>query len=258
MAQRFPDSIWEITGMIDALTTFINSAGWLAPLYYIGSFVITALLPFIPTPLVAALGGTAFGFLPATLYGAIGLGLGATISLTVARAIGRPLLQRFVRPEVWANWEQFLGIKSVVTWGLIFLLLNLDFAVTLSGLSTLPLSKLWLAAMIARLPWLLVSAWVGDAVLVNDSVMLVMALLLVPSVYVLGKLRLYLQKWLLRLRPVTDVTSDPSEVSEARIEDVADGVTEEVEADHRQEYREPRKNRHPGSPDELGEPVADH
>lgn len=244
--------------MIDALTTFINSAGWLAPLYYIGSFVLTALLPFIPTPLVAALGGTAFGFVPATLYGAIGLGLGAAISLTVARAIGRPLLQRLVRPEVWANWQQFLGIKSVVTWGLIFLLLNLDFAVTLSGLSTLSLSRLWLAAMIARLPWLLVSAWVGDAVLVNDSVMLVMALLLIPSIYVLGKLRLYLQQLILRFRPVVEGTDMNSEVPETRIEDVADGISQQVETDHRQEYREPRKDRHPGSPDELGEPVADH
>jgi uncharacterized membrane protein YdjX (TVP38/TMEM64 family) len=220
--------------MINALTTFINDTGWLAPLYYVLSFVITALLPVIPTPLVAALGGTAFGFGPAVAYGIFGLGLGALVSLTLARAIGRPLLRRLVRAEVWASWEQFLGIRSVAVWGMIFLLLNLDFAVTVAGLTTLPISQLWLAAMIARIPWLLASAWFGDAVLVNDGVMLVVALLMIPGIYILGRLRPLIQTWLLRFspRPQPLPTSPPSDVAETRIEDVADGVPQEVEANH--------------------------
>jgi uncharacterized membrane protein YdjX (TVP38/TMEM64 family) len=220
--------------MIDALTTFINDTGWLAPLYYVLSFVLTALLPVIPTPLVAALGGTAFGYGPAVAYGIFGLGLGALVSLTLARAVGRPLLRRLVRPEVWATWEQLLGIRSVAVWGMIFLLLNLDFAVTAAGLTTLPISQLWLAAMIARIPWLLASAWFGDAVLVNDGMMLVAALLMIPGIYVLGRLRPLVQAWLLRFSPEPRPLSPngPSDVAEARIEDVADGVPQEVEANH--------------------------
>jgi hypothetical protein len=41
---------------------FILTAGWLAPFYYVASFVFSAIVPFIPTPLIGALGGTAFGF----------------------------------------------------------------------------------------------------------------------------------------------------------------------------------------------------
>jgi uncharacterized membrane protein YdjX (TVP38/TMEM64 family) len=220
--------------MIDALTTFINDAGWLAPLYYVLSFVLTAVLPIVPTPLVAALGGTAFGFGPAVAYGIFGLGLGAFVSLTVARAVGRPLLRRLVRPEVWATWERFLGIRSVLIWGIVFLVLNLDFAVVAAGLTVLPIHHLWLAAVIARIPWLLASAWFGDAVLVNDSVALVMALLLIPGVYLLGKVVPLVQAWLLKLAPRRARSGGTfrSEVAEARIEDIPNGVAQKVEAHH--------------------------
>ena len=185
--------------MTEALTQFISSTGWLAPLYYVGSFVVTALLPIVPTPLVGALGGKAFGLFPATAYGILGLGLGAFISLNLARRIGRPLIDRLVRPKTRARWEELLGIQSVVVWGLLFLLLNLDFVVLLSGLTTLPLRKLWLAAMIARSPWLVASAWFGDVILVSDSVMWIALLLMLPILYGLNRLRPRIQSWLIRI-----------------------------------------------------------
>ncbi|MEX2535760.1 MAG: hypothetical protein WD273_09205 [Trueperaceae bacterium] len=219
--------------MIDALTTFINGAGWLAPLYYVASFVLAALLPIIPTPLVAALGGTAFGFGPAVAYGILGLGIGTFVSLSLARTVGRPVLRRLMPAETWATWEQFLGIRSVALWGVIFLVLNLDFAVMAAGLTALPIHHLWIAAMIARMPWLLASAWFGDTVLVNDTVALLAALLLIPGVYLLGKLRPLVESRLLRLQPkrtpATRVQA-PSQVAEARIEDVPNGIPEKVEA----------------------------
>jgi uncharacterized membrane protein YdjX (TVP38/TMEM64 family) len=218
--------------MIDALTTFINGAGWLAPLYYILSFVLTALLPVIPTPLVAALGGTAFGLGPAVAYGIMGLGLGAFVSLSLARAVGRPLLQRLVKPDVWASWEQFLGIRSVAIWGIIFFVLNLDFAVMAAGLTTLSVQHLWIAAMVARIPWLLASAWFGDALLVNDTVAMLTGLLLIPGIYLMGRFRPLIRNWLLRLQPDSKPAPvpQPSKVAEARIEDVANRITEKVEA----------------------------
>ncbi len=175
--------------MTEALAYFINDAGWLAPLYYVLSFVVTALLPFIPTPLVGALGGAALGVVPAVLYGFVGLALGAFIALNLSRRLGRPIALKLVTPRVWAEWEALLGIRSVVVWGVIFFVLNVDFAVVAAGLSTLRLRDLWLAAMIARLPWLVVSAWFGDLVVVSDTVMLLALVVMVAMMIVLGKLR---------------------------------------------------------------------
>jgi uncharacterized membrane protein YdjX (TVP38/TMEM64 family) len=157
--------------MTEAMTNFINDAGWFAPLYYVLSFVITALVPVIPTPLVGALGGAAFGTVPAVLYGIVGLALGAFVALTLSRRIGRPLLLRIVSPKAWAEWEALVGIKSVVLWGVIFFVLNVDVAVIAAGLSQVRLRSLWLTAMVARFPWLLASAWFGEIVFVSDTVM---------------------------------------------------------------------------------------
>ena len=189
------------------MTHFINDAGWYAPLYYVLSFVITALVPVIPTPLVGALGGAAFGTVPAVLYGIVGLALGAFVALTVSRRIGRPLLLRIVSPKAWNEWEAIVGIKSVVLWGVIFFVLNVDVAVIAAGLSQVRLRSLWLTAMIARFPWLLASAWFGELVFVSDTVMYLALLGLIAGVVVFQKLRPRFQHWL-----VEQVTSEQAAV----------------------------------------------
>ena len=187
------------------MTHFINDAGWYAPLYYVLSFVVTALVPVIPTPLVGALGGAAFGAVPAVLYGIVGMALGAFVALTLSRRIGRPLLLRIVRPKAWDEWEAIVGIKSVVLWGVIFFVLNVDVAVIAAGLSQVRLRSLWLTAMIARFPWLLASAWFGEVVFVSDTVMYLALLGLIAGVVVFQKLRPRFQHWL-----VERVTSEPA------------------------------------------------
>jgi len=194
--------------MTEALTHFINDAGWTAPLYYILSFVVTALVPVIPTPLVGALGGAAFGTVAAVLYGIVGLALGAFVALNLSRWIGRPLLLRIFSPKAWNEWEAIVGIRSVVLWGIIFFVLNVDVAVIAAGLSRVPLRSLWLTAMIARFPWLLASAWFGEVVFVSDTVMYLALLGLIAGVVVFQKLRPRFQHWLVervKTEPAPDV-----------------------------------------------------
>lgn len=187
--------------MAEALAHLINDAGAWAPLYYVLSFVVTALLPFIPTPLVAALGGAALGTVPAIGYGLVGLALGAFVALNLSRRIGRPLILRLVSPKAWAEWELLVGIKSLWLWGVIFFVLNVDFAVVAAGLSGLSLRQLWLTAMIARVPWLVASAWFGEILLVSDTVMFLALLGLVGGAVAFQKLRPRIRHWLVRWAP---------------------------------------------------------
>lgn len=187
--------------MVHALTNLISEAGWLAPFYYILGFLLTALVPVIPTPLISALGGTAFGYWPAVTYGLVGLGLGAFVALTLARRLGRPLLMLMIRREAWDEWEEILGIRSLPVWGVVFFVLNLDFVVMLSGLTTLPLRNLWITAMIARLPWLLVTAWFGSTVLVSETVMWLALIALIPGIYFFNRIRPRIRHWLVRFSP---------------------------------------------------------
>ncbi len=182
--------------MFETLSTYLNQAGPFAPTLYIGFFLATALLPFIPTPLISALGGSLLGFGPAVGYGVLGLGLGAALALTLSRHLGRPVIIRLFGAKTWRDWEQLLGIRSPITWGLIFFLLNIDFAVVAAGLSGLPLWQLWISAMIARLPWLVASAWFGESFLKSDSFLPIILLVLGFSLVLMQLLRRSLRKFL--------------------------------------------------------------
>ena len=175
--------------MTEILATFISDAGWFAPIYYVLGFVVTALVPVIPTPLVAALGGAAFGLMPAVLYGLIGMALGATLALNLSRRLGRPLLLRLMSPKAWEDWEALVSIRSLWLWGVVFFVLNVDVAVIAAGLSRFPLRQLFLTAMVARFPWLLASAYFGEVVFVSDTVLYLSLIALIGGVVVFQKLR---------------------------------------------------------------------
>jgi uncharacterized membrane protein YdjX (TVP38/TMEM64 family) len=182
--------------MTEALAHFINDAGWLAPLYYVLSFVLTALVPVIPTPLVGALGGAAFGTVPG---GAVRPRRAGARRVRRAQPLAphrAPAAPALVSPKAWAEWEALVGIRTLVLWGVIFFVLNVDVAVIAAGLSQVPLRRLWLTAMIARFPWLVASAWFGEVVFVSDTVMYLALLGLIGGVVVFQKLRPRFQHWL--------------------------------------------------------------
>ncbi len=200
--------------MVEGLTTLITGQGWLAPLWYVGGFLLAAVVPVIPTPLIAALGGTAFGIVPAILYGLIGLALGTATSLTIARQAGRRAMRRLVPERIWTEWEAFLGVKSLGIWFLVFFFLNLDVAVMAAGLSSARARSLWWTAMAARLPWLVAAAWAGEVLIVNDAALLLVALLLIPAAWGLNRVRPWLRTRLAErvadgAQPSSS-TSDPS------------------------------------------------
>lgn len=181
--------------MFETLSALLDQAGAFAPVVYISFFLMTAVVPVIPTPLVSALGGSLLGFGPALGYGFIGLCLGAFLALNISRLIGRPVVVRIFGRKAWEDWEVMLGIRSPVVWGVIFFIFNIDFAVVAAGLSGVALWKLWLAAVAARLPWVVVTAWFGEVYLVSDQYLLPALGIGILAILIINLLRA-------RLRPI--------------------------------------------------------
>ncbi|MDZ7707540.1 MAG: hypothetical protein U5J97_06540 [Trueperaceae bacterium] len=84
-------------------------------------------------------------------------------------------------------------------WFVIFLVLNLDIAVMAAGLSSLSARSLWLTAMAARLPWLVVAAWAGEVLLVNDAALILVALVMIPILWGMNKVRPEVRRRLARM-----------------------------------------------------------
>lgn len=245
--------------MVEGLSQLITSQGWLAPAWYVAGFLCAALIPVIPTPLIAALGGTAFGTVPAILYGTVGLGLGAALALYLSRRFGRPILKRLLSKKAWNEWEALTGVDSLVVWFVVFLALNVDVAVFVAGMSGLSARSLWMVAMAARVPWLIVAAWAGERLFVNDAAFIGILLAMIPVVWGLSKLRPALRhrlaEWAVQHghddashgRPSADDIG-ASSLHEPGIQDVTHGVAEQVEPHHRREDGDAREDRHPRSP----------
>jgi uncharacterized membrane protein YdjX (TVP38/TMEM64 family) len=224
--------------MIEGFTSLITSAGWLAPLWYVAGFLFAAVVPVVPTPLIAALGGTAFGTVPAILYGLVGMALGAGLALLIARQLGRRVIRAVVPQEVWAEWEVLLGVRSLGVWFVIFLVLNMDVAVMAAGLSSLAARSVWATAMLARLPWLIAAAWAGEVLLVNDAALILVALLVVPIVWGLNRLRPAIRhrlaQWAERSQGASTSPTESQEAPGPTPEHVGDGdrsSQDEVELD---------------------------
>ena len=80
------------------LTEAVRSAGPWAPLAFIGLYVAQTIVAPIPGQALNFAAGYLFGLIPGILYSWLGLILGSTAALLLARYLGRPLVQRLVNP----------------------------------------------------------------------------------------------------------------------------------------------------------------
>ena len=71
---------------IEALTGWVGSLGWIAPIVFIGCYVIATVF-FMPGLLFTLAGGVLFGPVYGTLYNLTGATLGATFAFLIARFI---------------------------------------------------------------------------------------------------------------------------------------------------------------------------
>jgi uncharacterized membrane protein YdjX (TVP38/TMEM64 family) len=83
----------------EGINTFVTHYGPLAPLAFIGLYVMGICL-FIPSPIFTGLGGYLFGTFYGTLYNMCGLVIGSTISFFIGRHLGRefasPLIEKWL------------------------------------------------------------------------------------------------------------------------------------------------------------------
>lgn len=125
--------------------------------YSAGVFVLLQALQVVASPIPGELLGVAGGFFYGRLFGFFlsltGLALGSWIAFELARGLGRPLVQRFVKKEFLDKFD-FL---TTDTGALISLLLFLipgpkDYLCYLLGLSRMKVSTFLLVTIAGRMP----------------------------------------------------------------------------------------------------------
>ena len=145
------------------LTAAVRSTGAWARLAFIGLYVAQSIAAPIPGQALNFAAGYVFGLIPGILYSWLGLILGTTAALLLARYLGRPLVQRLVAPATLEKIDRLAENRGLIFFFLVFLIPGLpdDIACFAAGLTSLPLLALIMVSAIARLPSVVASVWLG-------------------------------------------------------------------------------------------------
>jgi len=146
------------------LNLALQKWGHWIPLITISLHVLQVLTAPIPGTAIDAVNGLLFGPWLGTVYSMIGIMVGSTLVMGLARRFGRPLVERFVNPTSVQRLDQMIAKRGSLVIFLIFLLPFLpdDAVCFLAGLTTIPLLELALLALIGRLPGVFMANFLGS------------------------------------------------------------------------------------------------
>jgi uncharacterized membrane protein YdjX (TVP38/TMEM64 family) len=96
----------------DTLVANVRASGPLGPLALIALLVIQAVVAPLPSPPLLMAAGFVYGPLVGFVIGWVGLLLGAGACFGLARSLGRPFVERFVRAQRLAAIDQYVGSQS--------------------------------------------------------------------------------------------------------------------------------------------------
>lgn len=147
----------------EALQLWLASAGWWAPVLFIGLYAAGTVL-FLPGSVLTLAAGALFGILPGALYSLAGATLGAVLAFLAARHLagewvaqkagGR--LKKLIEGVEAEGWR-FVAFVRLVP---LFPFNVVNYAL---GLTRIPLAAYTLASAVCMLPGALAYAWLGHA-----------------------------------------------------------------------------------------------
>jgi len=142
---------------------FVTRFGPWAPLAAILLHVAQVLLAPIPGQVIDAANGYLFGTAWGTFYSLVGVIIGASLAMALARRFGRPWAERLIKGETLERLDGYSQQRGALFLFLVFLFPFLpdDVACFLAGLTPLPLAELIVLVAIGRLPGIIVANFVG-------------------------------------------------------------------------------------------------
>jgi uncharacterized membrane protein YdjX (TVP38/TMEM64 family) len=150
----------------DRVARLIEDAGPWGPIVFILVQIGQVFAAPIPGQVTGFVGGYLFGATLGAIYATIGGTIGCALVFVLARRLGRPFVERFVKPSILERFD-FLSDASGV-WVLLFIFLVPifpdDLICYVAGLTRIPIPKLILVALVGRVPGYVVFSLTGAGV----------------------------------------------------------------------------------------------
>jgi uncharacterized membrane protein YdjX (TVP38/TMEM64 family) len=163
-----PVSWAQVFSSRESLQQFVHQFDPYGPLafFLIQSFQVIA-AP-IPGNITALAGGALFGLWTGFALSTAGLIAGSVAAFFIARVYGRPLVERFVRPDLIDRYIDSVAERHFVLLFLVFLFPFFpdDALCLIAGITALPFHVFLLLVLLGRPPGMFVSSLVGSGIAV--------------------------------------------------------------------------------------------
>ena len=168
-----------------SILDLLKSMGSLAPLGFMSVMALTVVSPLPSLPLDIA-AGIFFGPYLGTFYSATGALAGSVISYSIARLLGRSLIERFLRGHI--NFCSSCSDRMLT--GVVFLarlipVVSFDMVSYGSGLTKMSLWRFSLATFLGMLPLTFVYNYFGSALVVDGRLAAVFGIVMVLLLFLL-------------------------------------------------------------------------
>lgn len=169
----------------DRVSAFIENTGPWGPVVFILVQIAQVFAAPIPGQITGFVGGFLFGAVPGTIYATIGGTIGCALVFILARRLGRPFVERFVKPDILERFDFISGRHGLLVLLLIFLIPIFpdDLICYVAGLTLIPIRRLILVALVGRVPAYYVFSLTGAGA-AHDKLALVVTLVVLGLVAV--------------------------------------------------------------------------
>ena len=162
----FREPVLDILSIVsdrEAVATYLNQFGMLAPLLLGIILVLQVIVAAIPGHALMVGGGYVFGFIPAFCVSLVTTVLASQIGFMLARWAGRPLVEKLAPVDLLDKWNDVSAKKGLLFFMVAFMLpiFPADVMNYIAGLSSLSARRFFVANLIGRTPGVLLMTAVG-------------------------------------------------------------------------------------------------
>lgn len=157
------------------VTDFVDGAGPWAPVVFIGIQIGQVFAAPVPGQVTGFVGGFLFGATMGAVYATIGGTIGCTLVFILARRLGRPFVEHFVRARVLNRFDYIIDQSGALALLLIFVvpIFPDDLICYIAGLTRIPIRQLVLVAFVGRIPGYIAFSLTGAGAAESNTTLVV-------------------------------------------------------------------------------------
>lgn len=168
---------------------YIDSFGALGIFIFISFQIIQVVIAAIPGELIQIAGGYIYGTFLGTVYSILGISVGTVFAFYIARGLGYRLLKNFISDNGLEKYNAILNNpRAEIIAFLLFLIPGLpkDLLVYAAGLTPIKPIRFLVICMIARIPAILASSFVGANMQEKDYRSVIIVSIIACVLFVVG------------------------------------------------------------------------